>query len=41
VRVSARCRGQGIGEVLVRAAVERAGNHGCKLIQLGMKLVLA
>jgi len=34
VRVSARCRGQGIGEVLIRAAVERARDRGCGLIQL-------
>lgn len=34
VRVSARHRGRGIGESLVRAAVERAREHGCRLVQL-------
>ena len=34
VRVSARHRGHGIGESLVRAAVERARGHGCRLVQL-------
>lgn len=34
VRVSARHRGRGIGESLVRAAVERARGHGCRLVQL-------
>ena len=34
VRVSARHRGRGIGETLVRAAVERARAEGCGLVQL-------
>jgi ribosomal protein S18 acetylase RimI-like enzyme len=34
VRVSATARGQGIGEALVRAAVDRARARGCRLIQL-------
>lgn len=34
VRVSSRHRGQGIGEVLVRAAIERARAKGCRLMQL-------
>ena len=34
VRVSARHRGRGIGESLVRAAVERARAQGCRLVQL-------
>jgi ribosomal protein S18 acetylase RimI-like enzyme len=34
VRVSARYRGRGIGETLVRAALERARGHGCRLVQL-------
>jgi ribosomal protein S18 acetylase RimI-like enzyme len=34
VRVSARHRGRGIGETLVRAAVERAREGGCRLVQL-------
>jgi ribosomal protein S18 acetylase RimI-like enzyme len=34
VRVSDRHRGRGIGEALVRAAVERARGHGCRLVQL-------
>jgi ribosomal protein S18 acetylase RimI-like enzyme len=34
VRVSARHRGRGIGESLVQAAVERAREYGCRLVQL-------
>jgi ribosomal protein S18 acetylase RimI-like enzyme len=34
VRVSARYRGQGVGESLVRAAVERSRELGCRLVQL-------
>ena len=34
VRVSARHRGRGIGELLVRAAIERARAQGCRLVQL-------
>ena len=34
VRVSARYRGRGIGEALVRTALERARGHGCRLVQL-------
>jgi ribosomal protein S18 acetylase RimI-like enzyme len=34
VRVNATARGQGIGEELVRAAIERARAQGCRLIQL-------
>lgn len=34
VRVGAAHRGRGIGEALVRAAVERAREHGCGLVQL-------
>ena len=34
VRVSAAHRGHKIGEQLVRAAVERAREHGCRLVQL-------
>lgn len=34
VRVSARHRGRGIGELLIRAAMDRARGHGCGLLQL-------
>jgi ribosomal protein S18 acetylase RimI-like enzyme len=34
VRVSSRSRGQGIGESLMRATVERARELGCRLVQL-------
>ncbi len=34
VRVGARYRSQGVGEALVRAAVERARELGCRLVQL-------
>jgi ribosomal protein S18 acetylase RimI-like enzyme len=34
VRVSARHRGQKIGEMMVETAVERARTAGCKLVQL-------
>ena len=34
VRVSASCRGQGVGELLVRAAVDQARELGCRLVQL-------
>lgn len=34
VRVSSRHRGQRIGEQLMRAAVERARERGCRLVQL-------
>jgi ribosomal protein S18 acetylase RimI-like enzyme len=34
VRVSSRHRGHGIGEVLARAAIERARTQGCRLVQL-------
>jgi ribosomal protein S18 acetylase RimI-like enzyme len=34
VRVSSSCRGQGIGEKLVRYAIERARAEGCSLLQL-------
>jgi ribosomal protein S18 acetylase RimI-like enzyme len=34
VRVSSRHRGKRIGETLMLAAIERAREHGCKLIQL-------
>lgn len=34
VRVDATARGQGIGEELVRVAIERARAQGCRLIQL-------
>jgi predicted acetyltransferase/N-acetylglutamate synthase-like GNAT family acetyltransferase len=34
VRVSARHRGQRIGELLMRGAVERARDAGCRLVQL-------
>lgn len=34
VRVSAGHRGHGIGEVLARAAIDRARAQGCRLVQL-------
>jgi ribosomal protein S18 acetylase RimI-like enzyme len=34
VRVSSRHRGQRIGELLMRAAIERARAAGCRLVQL-------
>jgi ribosomal protein S18 acetylase RimI-like enzyme len=34
VRVSAAARGEGIGEALVRTAVDRARVRGCRLVQL-------
>ena len=34
VRVDRRYRGRGIGEALVRHAIERARKHGCGLVQL-------
>jgi ribosomal protein S18 acetylase RimI-like enzyme len=34
VRVHASARGQGVGEALVRAAIERARAQGCRLVQL-------
>ena len=34
VRVSAACRGQGLGEKLIRHAVELARTEGCGLVQL-------
>ena len=34
VRVGARHRGRGIGEALIEAAVARAREHGCGLVQL-------
>lgn len=34
VRIDRRYRGRGVGEALVRHAVERARHHGCGLIQL-------
>ena len=34
VRVAANARGHGVGEELVRYAVERAREKGCKLVQL-------
>jgi ribosomal protein S18 acetylase RimI-like enzyme len=34
VRVASGLRGQGIGEALVREAIERARRHGCRIVQL-------
>ena len=34
VRVSAECRGQGVGELLMRHAIDAAGAAGCTLVQL-------
>ena len=34
VRVDARCRGQRLGERLIRYAIERARTEGCGLVQL-------
>ena len=34
VRIDRRYRGRGIGEALVRLAIERARQHGCGLVQL-------
>jgi ribosomal protein S18 acetylase RimI-like enzyme len=34
VRVAARCRSQGIGEQLVRWAVDEARSRGCRLVEL-------
>ena len=34
VRVQADSRGQGVGEMLVRAAIDRAVSDGCALVQL-------
>ncbi len=34
VRVSARCRGGGVGELLLRHAIERARAEGCGMVQL-------
>ena len=34
VRVASRARGRGIGHRLVRAAIDRAREAGCKLVQL-------
>ena len=34
IRVHADCRGEGLGEMLVRAAIERARSEGCSLVQL-------
>ena len=34
VRVAAGCRGQGLGERLVRHAIDRARGEGCGLVQL-------
>ena len=34
VRVSESQRGQGVGEALIREAIERARRHGCQLVQL-------
>ena len=34
VRVASRCRSQGIGEQLVRWAIEEARGKGCKLVEL-------
>ena len=34
VRVSSRCRGQRIGEALVSAAMDRARELGCRVVQL-------
>jgi ribosomal protein S18 acetylase RimI-like enzyme len=34
VRVAARCRNQGIGEQLVRWAVDEARGNGCRLVEL-------
>jgi ribosomal protein S18 acetylase RimI-like enzyme len=32
--VASGLRGQGIGEALVREAIERARRHGCRIVQL-------
>ena len=34
VRVATRCRGQGIGELLLRWAMEEARRRGCKVFEL-------
>ena len=34
VRVDRRYRGRGVGEALIRHAIERARQHGCGLVQL-------
>lgn len=34
VRVDRRCRGRGLGEALVRHAIQRAKEAGCRLVQL-------
>jgi ribosomal protein S18 acetylase RimI-like enzyme len=34
VRVDARLRGRGVGEQLVRWAIERARSRGCRIVQL-------
>jgi ribosomal protein S18 acetylase RimI-like enzyme len=34
VRVAARCRGQGIGEQMVRWAIDEARGRGCRLVEL-------
>lgn len=34
VRVAARCRGQRIGEQLVKWAIDEAGRSGCNLVEL-------
>ena len=34
IRVHADCRGEGLGDRLIRAAIERARSEGCSLVQL-------
>lgn len=34
VRVGRACRGQGLGEAMIRWAIAEAGRHGCALVQL-------
>ena len=34
VRVAARCRGQGIGEIMLRWALDEAKSRGCKVFEL-------